>query len=207
MTEILGTRGYESAIESFCKNSLKLNFQSINEEFLPFLPSSPAFVLDLGAGVGQNANALATLGYDVVAVEPLKAFLNIAKSEFPNSKVTWLQDGLPTLNKLSEFKERFSFILLDGVWQHIHPNERASAIFNIKSLLHQNGCCAISLRNGPAGTGKYTFPTSVEELIELSLPIDLDCKVISQNQASKLPNKENVTWSRVLIKHRLANTV
>lgn len=201
MNVVQGTLGYEEALASFCDSSLNLDFEHINKEFLPFLPAAPALVLDLGSGVGQNSNALASLGYEVIAVEPLQAFIEVAKSNFTNASINWLQDSLPSLTKLSAYENAFSFILIDGVWHHLHPEQRADAIGRLKSLLHKDGSCAISLRNGPAGAGKYVFPTSLAEISELANSVNLNCHATSQNQPSKFAHKKHVTWSRVVLTH------
>jgi SAM-dependent methyltransferase len=207
MSLVLGTSGYEESLEAFCTASRTLDFNCVNQEFLPYLPSAPARVLDLGTGIGQNAFALANLGFDVVAVEPLSAFLSIAKKEHAHRSIKWIGDALPELKTLSQYHGAFHFILMDGVWHHLSPQERLATMSKLASLLHANGFCGISLRHGHAGAGTHTFPTSVKEVQVLMGLNQLDCEVVTQNQASKLPNKTHVTWSKVIIKHRRFNAV
>lgn len=57
------------------------------------LPTSPALLLDVGAGTGRDAVWLASLGHDVVAVEPSAAQLH------PEPRIRWLDDGLPDLRR------------------------------------------------------------------------------------------------------------
>lgn len=199
MNDVPGTRGYNQAASAFAKVSFELDFNHINSEFLEFLPKPPARVLDAGAGPGQNSAALARLDYQVVAVEPLQAFLDIAQSTFTDLDITWIRDSLPRLEKLDSNEDAFDFILLDGVWHHLDSGEREECIRRLSGLMATGGVCAISLRNGPAGIGKHLFPTSNEELISLAQDYGL-CTVLSlKNQPSKMKNKPDVIWSKVAL--------
>ncbi|KID57240.1 methyltransferase type 11 [Pseudoalteromonas luteoviolacea] len=197
---VAGTFGYESDIQTFAEASFGLKFENINQDFLPFLPGKGSRVLDAGCGVGQNAAALAKLGYEVVAVEPLTAFLDKAKARYKGSSVEWLEDSLPDLELLDNSKYTFDFILLDGVWHHLNSQERKRCVNRLYELLTPNGVCAISLRNGPAGLGKHVFPASCDELLGLARVYGLKVVFQAQNQPSKMPNKQDVVWSRVALR-------
>ncbi|MBO9492144.1 class I SAM-dependent methyltransferase [Endozoicomonas sp. G2_1] len=196
---VAGTLGYEKAIDSFIKNSLALDFAEINQDFLPFLPSIPSRVLDIGAGVGQNSAALANLGYDVVATEPLEVFRQLAKEHYLGIKVNWLNDSLPKLENVSVDLVPFSFVLLDGVWHHLDYQERRESIRKLSEIMLKDGILAVSLRNGPAGAGKHVFPTTNEELIGYGNEYGFEVRLNMTNQPSKMPNKEHVIWSRVVL--------
>lgn len=205
MREVLGTSGYEDVVDQFAEASFELSFEDINQDFLAFLPQKPARILDAGSGVGQNAAALSRLGYDVTAVEPMLAFVQIAKRKFQDLDVVWLQDRLPQLETLESDSNSYDFILIDGVWHHLNPDERRECIKRMSSLLKQGGICCISLRNGPAGAGKHIFPTSNEEVSQFANEFGFRMLLNLKNQPSKMKNKENVIWSRVAIE-KLANT-
>lgn len=197
-----GTQGYLEALSSFSKASLNLNFAEINADFLSVLPQLPAKVLDAGAGVGQNSAALAEMGYEVIAIEPIEEFINIAKENFANisgitHQIAWYRDCLPYLTKLTDHKDYFDFILLDGVWHHLSPDEKASCISRFFELLAPNGVCAISLRNGPAGAGSCIYPSLPAELLKLVQENNGKTIVNLDKQPSKLPNKKDVIWSRI----------
>ncbi|MEZ9231362.1 class I SAM-dependent methyltransferase [Vibrio amylolyticus] len=196
---VAGTQGYEKVIELFTEVSFKLKFEEINKDFLAYLPPTPSRALDAGCGVGQNSAALAKLGYDVVAVDPMRGFLDKAISNYQGLNVNWVNDSLPDLASLNVDDGLFNFILLDGVWHHLNTEERKKCIKRFSSLMFNGGICAISLRNGPAGAGKHIFPTSCTELF--SCAQDFGFKVIfhTDNQPSVMPNKENVTWARVAL--------
>lgn len=199
MNDIAGIQGYEQAISSFAEASLKLDFDEINADFLDYLPGHNGKILDAGSGVGQNSATLAKRGYDVTAVEPLKAFLDIARQAHAGLEIRWLNDSLPYLNSLDAENKTFDFILLDGVWHHLSVQEREVCIKRFWQLLKIGGVCAISLRNGPAGAGKHVFPTDTKELVNLANVYGFDVVFIRENQPSKMKHKPDVIWSRVAI--------
>ena len=199
MSIVPGTRGYENAIRSFVDASQALNFQETCKDFLDFLPDTPARILDAGAGAGQNSAALADMGYFVVAVEPMQQFLSAARNSYSSRQVTWLQDSLPLLRHLGDDKEQFEFILLDGVWHHLDDEERDRALKRLAHLLEHGGKCALSLRNGPPGTGTHVFPTNAEQTIRQAKKSGLTCVFRLENLPSILPNKEDVIWARIVL--------
>ncbi|MDK1286139.1 class I SAM-dependent methyltransferase [Pseudoalteromonas umbrosa] len=197
---VTGTRGYEIGVQSFAKASFGLKFEDINQDFLSFLPALGSKVLDAGCGVGQNAAALCELGYDVCAIEPLTAFLDKAKARYKELPIEWLEDSLPDLKLLNSANHVFDFILLDGVWHHLNYKERKQCINRLYELLAPNGICAFSLRNGPAGLGTHVYPTNNEELSSMALENGLEVVFQVENQPSKMPNKRDVSWSRVALR-------
>ncbi|WP_018691703.1 hypothetical protein [Algicola sagamiensis] len=88
-------------------------------------------------------------------------------------------------------------VLLDGVWHHLDHEERELSIKKFSSLLANNGICAISLRNGPAGAGKHVFPTSSSELIQYAEKYNFHIVLHVEHQPSQMPNKKDVIWSRI----------
>lgn len=131
---VIGTTGYESAVERFAMVSLNLSFKEINKDFFALLPPLSETVLDAGAGVGQNAAAFARLGYQPTAVEPLQAFIDIAQKNFHDLNVQWLNDALPNLSSLDDLSIKFNFILVDGVWHHLCSKQPLAAIKRFKTL-------------------------------------------------------------------------
>ena len=197
---VKGTKGYESVVDAFSQACQLLDFDDINSDFLAFLPACSGRVLDVGAGVGQNSAALARKGFEVVAVEPLQPFLDIAKRSYQSLEINWIDDSLPKLCKIEESWGLYDFILLDGVWHHLDIHERREAIERLSGLLGKGGVCAISLRNGPAGAGTHIFPTSSKELVNMAANVGLHAIFTVENQPSKMKGKEQVFWSRVALK-------
>ncbi|MEM1433860.1 MAG: class I SAM-dependent methyltransferase [Pseudomonadota bacterium] len=195
-----GTEGYERDTKRFIAASQSLSFEHVCGDLLSFLPQPPASVMDLGAGAGQNAAALARLGYSVTAVEPVSAFLEAGRTRYRELPITWIQGALPDLAALGSRTEQADFVLIEAMWHHLCVSERDSALSRVASLLAPGGACAISLRNGPAGLGTRVYPTSVEETLQQAQQKGLQCIFQKQHLPSILPNKPEVFWARIVLK-------
>ncbi len=192
-----GTEGYERGISRFIESAQALDFQIVCKDFVEFLPSEKSDVLDVGCGAGQNSAALADLGFNVTAVEPMSEFLSAAKSAYKGKPIKWLAGNLPHLVCLGTNK--FDFVLIEGVWHHLSEKERIQSVARISGIVKEQGKCAISLRNGPAGLGTRIYPTNSEHTIDLFEHNGFKCVFSIQNQDSILPNKEDVKWSRIVL--------
>lgn len=199
MPSLPGTAGYREYAARFIEVSQTLRFEEINTVFLDYLPASPNRILDAGSGAGQNAAALAAMGHSVVAVEPLAEFLAAARNAYSDHAISWIEDSLPKLDRLGAAPAQFDFILVDAVWHHLDAVERIEAINRFVELLPLHGRCALSLRNGPAGVGTHVFPTDADETIEQASAVGFDCVFRVDGQASVLPNKQDVSWSRIVL--------
>ena len=98
--DVQGTTGYSEVAERFSELSESIRFGEIHECLLDLLPPPGARVLDVGAGTGRDAAALAGLGHDVVAVEPTAAFLAKARALHPSPDIDWRKGSLPDLAAL-----------------------------------------------------------------------------------------------------------
>ncbi|UUA72073.1 class I SAM-dependent methyltransferase [Cellvibrio sp. QJXJ] len=197
MTE--GTKGYERFIPLFIESAQTLDFHQSCKDYLHFLPAVPASILDIGSGAGQNAAALAHLGYDVAAVEPMPEFMHAAMYKYEALPVLWMQGSLPELACLESQDTLFDFILIEGVWHHLNEQERAISVARLSAILKLGGRCAISLRNGPAGMGTRVYPTDVFSTIKAFECFGFEVLFCVENQPSIFSFKENVTWSRVVL--------
>ncbi|WP_204324597.1 class I SAM-dependent methyltransferase, partial [Stenotrophomonas maltophilia] len=64
---------------------------------LHLVPAAPVRAIDIGAGTGRDAAALAARGHRVLAVEPTAELLAEARRLHPSALIEWLDDGLPEL--------------------------------------------------------------------------------------------------------------
>ncbi|MEM7715222.1 MAG: class I SAM-dependent methyltransferase [Cyanobacteria bacterium P01_A01_bin.68] len=200
MDNVPGTKGYEKVVKQFVEASQALDFDVVNKDFLNFIPQLASRILDAGSGSGQNAAALAQLGHSVIAVEPFTPFLDAARSTYRNLSITWIEDSLPLLKKLGNTPSQFDFILVDGVWHHLGEKERMQGMARFSSLLCEGGCCALSLRHGPAGAGKHVFPTNGKRTAALAYQYGLEVVLYLTNQPSLMKNKPGVTWTRMVLR-------
>ena len=196
-TEVPGTQGYERVRSKFSELSESIDFGQLHACLVDLLPKQGAKVLDLGAGSGRDAAALAGLGCDVVAVEPTAGFLADAKAHHLEPSIRWVSDSLPRLSALQDELGSFDFILCHGVWQHLNEPERAVAMPIVGSLLRSGGLFALGLRHGPAGAGTHYFPADAEVTIRLAEEARLSTALRLENQPSAIPNKTHVTWTRL----------
>ena len=196
MNNISGTQGYSSNVQRFIKSTLEIPFEVLHKDFLAFLPTTKSRVLDLGAGIGRDAHALAKEGHLVFAVEPLNEFRNAGKELFKAEKIHWVDDALPHLKTLE--KLTFDFVLISGVWHHLNEKEQKIALKKIASLLNDKGKLAISLRNGPAGAGSHIFPTEGLKIQSWAEDLGLKTLLHLKNQDSLMKNKTAVKWARLV---------
>ena len=195
-----GSEGYENNLQLFIEACRSLDFKIVCKDFLNYLPPERSNVLDLGSGAGQNSVALYALGFSVTAVEPMQKMIDSAKSTYSSQSVKWLNGSLPHLSCLGSSNEYFDFVLIEAVWHHLNDMERESAAIRLSSIVKKHGNCAISLRNGPAGMGTRVFPIDVTETVELFRSNGFECVFRAEDQDSILAHKEEVKWSRLVLK-------
>ncbi len=189
-----GTKGYAEVTDRFLEVSESIAFETLHQPILHLLPTVKANVLDIGSGSGRDAAALARMGHHVVAVEPTSEFIDSAQRMHPEPNIHWVQDSLPTLTTLTT---TFDFVLCHGVWQHIDQAERVEALERISTRLNPGGIFALALRHGPPGRGTHYFAASAAQTIKDGAQFGLDVVLNVPNQASALPNKSDVTWTRL----------
>lgn len=179
---IKGIEGYSEAMEKFTSLTLSINFELLHKDFLAYIPKEKCHVLDLGAGIGRDADYLSAMGHKVVAVEPNPEMVAVGQTLFKN-KVECLSDSLPRLDMLNK-NYHFNFILASGVWHHINDKEQKQAIKRIAQLLDVDGIFAVSLRNGPAGLGKNIYPTDDKVIIKAASANGLKLLLHKETQPS-----------------------
>ncbi len=113
------------------------------------LPPAPAVVIDVGAGTGRDAAALAELGHEVLAVEPSAGMRAEAARRHPSARIRWLADTLPALAATTRAGVAADLVLLSAVWQHVAPADRPRAFRKLVGLLRPGGLLALTLRHGP----------------------------------------------------------
>lgn len=199
MDHVKGTAGYGQAVERFTAATQAIPFAVLHQAFLDVIPAAPSHLLDVGAGIGRDASVLAERGHHVVAVEPTKAFLDVARRLYDAPRIQWVNDSLPTLAKLGPLAGHFDFVLASAMWHHLHPAEQQAAMQRIAGLICSGGIFALSLRHGPAGAGRHVFPTCGQRTIEEADACGLVCIRHLSHQPSLMAGKEGVTWTRLVL--------
>jgi len=171
--QFVGTDGYASEVDELFARYESLAPENVHRAVLHLMPSTPARVLDIGAGTGRDAAWFAAQGHQVVAVEPTDAMRLRAMDLHPSPRITWIDDGLPELSVLRSRRERFELIMMTAVFMHLDERERARAIPHIASLLASGSRLIMRLRHGPVPTGRRMFEVNAEEMVALASPLGL----------------------------------
>lgn len=154
--------------------------------------------LDVGAGSGRDAAWLASLGYEVVAVEPAAGLRQEAKQRHPEATIRWLDDRLPELGVVHRLGLAFDLILLSGVWMHIRPTERARAFRKLVTLLKPGGLLLLSIRNASQDPNRPMWETSAGEIE--SLARDHGLAVVRIAAGADLLGREDVHWTTIVLR-------
>ena len=136
---------YHRSATAFAQSYESVSFADVHGALLRHLPEPPSMVLDVGAGTGRDARALAGLGHLVVAVEPAAAFRDLGRKA--HERVEWLDDRLPHLRKLQAGGRTFDFILCSAVLMSVPGEELADSFTAMAALLAARGKLAISIRD------------------------------------------------------------
>ncbi|MGW2815973.1 class I SAM-dependent methyltransferase [Streptomyces sp. NPDC001415] len=187
------TAGYGEAAASLVKQYESVTFNEVHREVLHLLPTRPVAVLDVGAGSGRDAAALAALGHHVVAAEPTAELRTLGQDIHAGKKIEWTDDALPALAGLSRQGRRFGLIMLTAVWMHLDEQERPSAMAGLVRLLDDGGRMLLSLRHGPVPTGRRMFAVSAAETIALAGEHGL--KAVHHAEREDPHGREGVTWT------------
>lgn len=152
-----GTAGYGAEADALAVQYESVAFEEVQRGLLALFPAAPARVLDVGAGTGRDAAALARLGHRVTAVEPTAELRAHGRRLHADTAIRWVDDALPGLPRLRASAEQYDLILITAVWMHLDPAERAEGIRTVAELLAPGGTLAMTVRSGPVPTGRLMF--------------------------------------------------
>jgi SAM-dependent methyltransferase len=170
-----------------------IHFDDIHRDVAHLFPKSPSRVVDVGAGSGRDAAALARLGHRVVAVEPTTELRMQGQALHAARAIDWIDDSLPDLDLLRHRADQFDLILLTAVWMHLDQTERARGMLALKSLVAREGQIIMSLRHGPVPAGRRMFDVSATETEALALRHGL--RVNHVGTRSDQQGRADVSWT------------
>lgn len=197
-------KNYDEQSFLFFERYEKLRFSIVHRAISRFLPPKGTNCLDIGAGSGRDAFALAKRGYYVTAVEPSSGLRRLAMSHHRHPNIFWVDDALPDLKVVRESKKKYRFILLSAVWMHISPEDRPTSFKTLSSVLDEEGTIAISVRMGTAEEGQLIYPTTVNEVLIEAEKHGLMPVYISRHSKDQMGRTE-VKWRQVVLKKILTN--
>jgi len=101
---------YNTHAQKFFSQYQSLSFEQVHGDWLPLLADKSGLALDVGAGSGRDALALAERGWDVVAVEPATELRRLGEAATAGASAQWLDDDLPDLAKIRALSYRFDLM-------------------------------------------------------------------------------------------------
>jgi protein-L-isoaspartate O-methyltransferase len=195
MDGVAGTAGYAGEADALVQRYESISFAEVHGAVLHLLPSAPCEVLEIGAGTGRDAAALAALGHRVVAVEPTGELRRRAAALHPSPNIEWLDDALPDLARLAEDGEQFDLAMLTAMWMHLDENERPRAMARLGELVRPGGRMIMSLRHGPIPAGRRMFAVSGDETIRLGKAAGF--RLLLECPAASALRTPDVNWTRL----------
>lgn len=196
---VSGTQGYAADAERLIDLYESLSFDDLHADVVHLLPAQPADILDIGAGTGRDAAALAARGHRVVAAEPLDEFRLAAQRLHAGAAIEWIADGLPHLERLSDRADAFDIVMLTAVWMHLEPADRERAMPHLARLLRPGGVAIFSLRHGPVPAGRRMFDIRADETSALAAREGL-VEIFRVEDRPSTFAAPGVTWTRLAIR-------
>ncbi|WP_213226369.1 bifunctional 2-polyprenyl-6-hydroxyphenol methylase/3-demethylubiquinol 3-O-methyltransferase UbiG [Caballeronia sp. NK8] len=195
---VLGTEGYAQHAEVLASAWQGIRFEDHHRPVLHLIPDAPSRILDVGAGMGRDAAAFASMGHAVLAVEPVDELRAAARNLYPNSSVVWLDDSLPDLCLVCKRASTFDVVMVTAVWMHLDEVQRRRGMSTIYDLLIDGGVVILSLRHGPCPEGRRMFDVSAAETIELAEGLRLKLLLNVPSGSVQQGNRTmGVTWTRL----------
>lgn len=173
--------------------------EAVHAELADFIPHQPGlFALDIGAGSGRDAAWLASMGYEVVAVEPAAGMRAEAMRRHPHARVHWLDDRLPDLGEVHRRGIAFDLILVSAVWMHVPLVARTRAFRKLATLLKPGGIVLLTLRHGPSPFDRpmYDAPPGEIEALARSHGLAVLRNVAMQDRSGR----EDVHWTGMVLR-------
>jgi len=196
MVVVSGTEGYAEEAGALMAQYEGLRFADVHRVVLHLLPCAPAAVLDVGAGTGRDAAALAALGYRVTAVEPTTALRTRAMALHGAAGVRWVDDSLPDLAAVAAEGAAYDAVMLTAVWMHLDTAQRGRAMPVVAGLVRDGGVVILSLRHGPVPPGRRMFDVTGAETAVLAAQCGLRV-VLHLEGTDGVLGRPGVSWTRL----------
>lgn len=164
---------YDRMADDLAPRYDKVSFDVVHRNLSKHLPNEGQ-VLDIGAGSGRDARALASRGLKVTAVEPSVAFRHLGEANSLRG-ITWIDDRLPKLVRLGKVPP-FDFILCSAVLMLLAPGDLREGFRTMARLLAEHGRLAVDIRDPMPGEPIDVFYMhSDEKILEAAAAVGLAC--------------------------------
>lgn len=189
---------YNALAEEIAARYESVSFETVHDKILEHLPDHRAQVLDVGAGSGRDAAALAARGHDVVAVEPADRLRERAQKLHPDRSIHWVADSLPALKKVYELGDHYDLILLSAVWMHLRPELRDRAMRKLAGLLNPGGKIVITTRSVGFSGRRTLYRVDPDELAGRAK--DHGLEVVMTHASDDVLGRDDVNWSTLVFR-------
>ena len=191
--KVSGTEGYAETADRLVEQYESRTFADVHKSILHLIPTTPCRVLDVGAGTGRDAAALAALGHQILAAEPTAEMRSHAHRLHPSPRIEWIDDSLPELAHVHSRGERFDLVMMTAVWMHLDEAQRRHAMARVAALIEPGGLMTLSLRHGPIPAGRRMFEVSSAETSSLATAHGLQT-LVDRDQPPSI-GADGVWWS------------
>lgn len=191
------TAGYASIADQLVVQYEGISFEEVHGQILHLLPAKAGRALDIGAGTGRDAAALARRGFSVTAAEPTAEMAAHGQRLHAGLDITWIDDALPQLPQLTARGETYGLIMLTAVWMHLDTAERVTAMQAVAPLLASGGRLAMTLRHGPVPPGRRMFDVSADEVIAAAQPHGL--ALLYRGTRGDMLSRGGVHWDVLML--------
>lgn len=191
--------GYAAEAEKLIKDYESRPFEIIFAPFLHVFPSFPSRILDIGAGTGRHAAALARQGHAVVAVEPTKELREAGKKLHSDAGIVWIDDVLPELDALrnSNAAGPYDCVLMAAVMMHFDAEEREAVMRRAAELIAPGGRFIATYRRGPVPEGRRMFDIDPKEATALGERHGFE--LVAEAISGDAGNRAGVSWSMLCL--------
>lgn len=193
---VRGTAGYGETADALAVQYEEVTFDEVHRDVLHLVLVEPGRILDIGAGTGRDAAALAGRGHSVVAVEPTPQLRAHGQRLHAGVAIEWVDDALPELNLVPRLGQ-FDAVFVTAVWMHLDASERRRAMTRIAGLLAPGARLFVNLRHGPVPEGRHMFDVSAAETVALGAELGL--RTIHASERPDLHGRDSVRWSCLVL--------
>jgi SAM-dependent methyltransferase len=186
--------GYAENADFLVARYESITFEDIYGPLTAFVPNGGQ-AIDIGAGTGRDAAALAARGFSVVAVEPTAEMRVHGQRLHPDPAITWCDDLLPDLSRVRALGIEADFILMTAVWMHLTEEERKRALPNLLSFLRPGGRLLMSIRKGPVPAGARMFEVPIESFVAAARSAGLE--LLQTLQSEDMHGRPGVSWTKL----------